>query len=70
MIHFKVKGNGSYRAGANGNSIALDQFHLPKMPVFNGMMTAVVQSSEEAGVMTLTASGKGLRRAQISIQTK
>lgn len=69
LINFKVKGNGFYRAGANGNTVSLEEFHLPHMHVFNGMMTAVVQSTEEAGNITLTATGKGLKKAQIRIQT-
>lgn len=70
LINFKVKGNGFYRAGANGNSVSLELFHKPYMHVFNGMMTAVVQSTEEQGVITLTASGKNLKSGQIRIQTQ
>ena len=70
LIKFDVKGNGSYRAGANGNSISLEQFHLPQMKVFNGMMTAIVQSSDEAGNITLKATSKGLKPAVITITSK
>ncbi len=70
LITFKVKGNGFYRAGANGNSVSLEQFHLPHMHVFNGMMTAVVQSTEQEGTIIVTASGKNLKKGQIRIQTK
>ncbi len=70
LIKFDVKGNGSYRAGANGNSISLEQFHLPQMKVFNGMMTAIVQSSDEAGNITLKATSKGLKPAVINLIAK
>ena len=70
QIKYTVKGAGFYRAGANGNSISMELFHEPKMKVFNGMMTAVVQSNEEAGKITLTASAKGLKSAKIVISTR
>ena len=69
-IRFNVKGAGSYRAGANGNPISLEPFHLPRMKVFNGMMTAIVESKEVAGTITLTAQSKGLKAATITIKSK
>ena len=33
-ISFKVKGAGTYRAGANGNPASLESFQTPKMKVF------------------------------------
>ena len=36
-ISFKVKGAGTYRAGANGNPASLESFQTPKMKVFSGM---------------------------------
>ena len=69
-IKYSVKGEGSYRAGASGNPVSLEPFHLPKMKVFNGMMTAIVQSTDEAGEITLTATAKGLKSAKIVITTK
>lgn len=70
LIKFDVKGKGTYRAGANGNSISLELFHMPQMKVFNGMMTAIVQSSEETGNITLKATAKGLKPAVITVTTK
>lgn len=69
-IRFSVKGAGSYCAGANGNPISLEPFHLPRMKVFNGMMTAIVESKEVAGTITLTAQSKGLKAATITIKSK
>ncbi len=70
LIKYSVKGNGWYRAGANGDPTSLEMFHLPQMKVFNGMMTAIVQSTDEAGEITLTATAKGLKSAKIVITTK
>ena len=69
QIKYSVKGEGWYRAGASGNPISLEPFHEPKMKVFNGMMTAIVQSTEKEGTITLTATAKGLKSAKIVIKT-
>lgn len=68
-ISFKVKGKGSYRAGANGNPASLESFQEPRMKVFNGMMTAIVSSSEEPGEIVLEAYAKGLKKAVLTISS-
>ena len=70
LIKYSVKGKGFYRAGANGNSVSLELFHEPKMQVFNGMMTAIVQTNGEPGDIVLTASGKGLKAGKIIIKAE
>lgn len=69
-ISFKVKGAGTYRAGANGNPASLESFQTPKMKVFSGMMTAIVQSTEKAGKITLEAAAKGLKKGTLVIESK
>ena len=69
-ISYSVKGAGKYRAGANGDPTSLELFHEPRMRVFSGMMTAIVESSEKAGTITLTATAKGLKSASITIKTE
>ena len=69
-INFSVKGAGKYRAAANGDPTNLEQFHLPKMHTFNGMLTAIVQSGETAGEIVLTAKASGVKAGNIRIQTK
>ena len=70
LVEYSVKGAGFYRAGASGNPVSLELFHEPRMKVFNGMMTAIVQSNETAGEITLTAKAKGLKSAKIVIKTE
>ena len=70
QIKYSVKGAGFYRAGANGNSVSMELFHEPKMKVFNGMMTAVVQNNESVGKIVLTATAKGLKSAKIEIMAR
>ena len=69
-ISFKVKGAGTYRAGANGNPASLESFQTPKMKVFSGMMTAIVSSWDKPGKITLEATGKGLAKGVLNIESK
>ncbi len=70
LVRYSVKGEGRYRAGANGDPTSLELFHKPQMKLFNGMMTAIVESSEQPGTITITASAKGLKPATITIRTE
>ena len=70
LIEFSVSGEGHYRAGANGNSVSLELFHEPRMKVFSGMMTAIVESNDTPGTITLTARSKGLKSAKIMIKSE
>ena len=67
QLQFKVKGKGKYRAACNGDATSLEQFHLPTMKLFSGKLVVTLQSVEEAGIMELTVSGKGLKTASLSI---
>ena len=70
QLSFKVKGKGWYRAGANGDPTSLELFHKPTMKAFYGMMTAIIQSEEEAGEITLEATAKGLKKGVLKIVSK
>ena len=70
LIKYAVKGAGTYRAGANGDPTSLELFHVPQMKVFNGMMTAVVQSTDKPGEIILTATGKGLKSGRLVLISK
>ncbi|MFJ1322324.1 DUF4982 domain-containing protein [Capnocytophaga canis] len=70
LVTFKVSGAGTYRAAANGDATSTDQFHLPKMHLFNGKLVAIVQSSEKAGEITFEAKSKGLKTTVIKVKTK
>ncbi|MDE6402575.1 MAG: DUF4982 domain-containing protein, partial [Muribaculaceae bacterium] len=39
LVRFKVTGQGSYRAAANGDATSLDLFHEPQMHLFSGKCT-------------------------------
>ena len=63
LIQFTTKGEGTFRAAANGDAANLDLFHLPKHHAFSGELTAIVE-----GTCTLTATSKGLKKAIVTIQ--
>lgn len=70
LVKFKVGGAGSFRAAASGNPASLDLFHLPQHHLFSGELTALVQSTKQAGKITLTVSAKGVRSATITLHSK
>lgn len=73
LIKFDVKGNGSFRAAANGDATNLELFHLPQHHAFHGQLTAIVQAGSEIAApgkytnVTLTASAKGLKSGSATI---
>ena len=70
LVNFRVKGAGTYRASANGDPTCLDLFHLPRMHVFNGMLTIILQAGEEAGTLELQATAEGVQSGSIRINVK
>lgn len=69
MVNFSVKGNGAYRASANGDPTSLDLFHKPQMPLFNGQLTAIVQAGEGSGDVIFEATAKGLKKGKATLKT-
>lgn len=69
LISFTVSGAGSYRAAANGDPTSLDLFHLPRMHAFNGELTTIVQSKEQAGEIIVEAKAKGLSPGRILLKS-
>ncbi|MDD2951569.1 MAG: beta-galactosidase GalB [Parabacteroides sp.] len=70
QIQFKVRGAGTYRAAANGNSASLELFHLPQMKLFSGQLTAIVQTAEEPGTIYFEASAPGVKGATLELISK
>ena len=70
LINVKVKGAGSFKAIANGDPTCLEPFHKPQMHLFSGQLTVLVQSSEKPGEIVVEVSGKGVRKASLSIYSE
>jgi len=70
LIRFSVEGNATFRASANGDPTCLDSFQEPQMHLFNGQLTAIVQSSNKRGKATFTASTDSLPNSELRINIK
>lgn len=69
-VTFKVTGDGHFRATANGDPTSLRLFHLPAMDLFSGAATAIVQSGDRPGKVTVEVKAKGVKPAKITIPVK
>jgi beta-galactosidase len=67
QIRFKVKGPGIFKAAANGNPVSLESFQASEMKLFNGQLTAIVQSSETPGTIVFEASADGVKPGSITL---
>lgn len=67
-VRFEVKGAGKFRASANGDPTSLRLFHLPVMDLFSGAATAIVQSDDKSGTVTLTVTADGVLPAEITLE--
>lgn len=70
MVQFSVKGAGKFRAAANGDPTSLDLFHLPRMPLFSGAATAIIQTDEQPGIITLEAKASGVKSARLTLKAE
>ncbi|HEY5686745.1 MAG TPA: DUF4982 domain-containing protein [Yeosuana sp.] len=69
QLTFKVKGEGTFRAACNGDATSLELFHLPTMKLFSGKLVVLIKSTEDAGHIELSVSGKGLKKGNISLRS-
>lgn len=70
LLEFSTSGAASYRASANGDPTCLDIFHEPRMHAFGGMLTVIVQAGEVPGLASVTVSGRGLRKATMTLEVR
>ena len=70
LVNIKVTGpGGTFKAIANGDPTCLEPFHQPRMHLFSGQLTALVQSTCTPGEITVEASAKGLRKSRLTLQS-
>ena len=69
-VSFEVSGAGRFRAAANGDAACLVPFQSSTMPAFSGQLTAIVQTSDKPGMITLKASSEGLQSSTLTIKTQ
>jgi beta-galactosidase len=68
-IKFTVEGEGTFHAAGNGNSTDITAFQSNERNCFNGKCLVLIQSTEKAGMITLSASSEGLKSADLEIST-
>ena len=66
-VKFSVKGDGTFRATANGDPTSLRAFEKPVMDLFSGAATAIVQAGDKPGEIVFEASAKGVKGAKLVI---
>ena len=69
-VKVKVSGAGSFKAIANGDPTCLESFQEPQMHLFSGQLTVLVQSGTDEGDITVEVSGKGAKKAVITIRAE
>jgi beta-galactosidase len=69
LIHFTVSGAGKLRAVDNGNAASLESFEADNRKAFSGKCMAIIQSSNEQGMIIIKASGAGLQSATLKINS-
>ncbi len=70
QLQFAVSGAGRFRAVANGDATNLELFHEPRMKAFQGMLVALVETTDKAGDVQLKVSGKGLKSGVIQLKSQ
>ncbi|MCX3265149.1 DUF4982 domain-containing protein [Pedobacter agri] len=70
LVDFKIEGNGFIAGVDNGFQASLEPFKANYRKAFHGLCLAILQSTEKAGSIKLTADAKGLASSSITITTK
>jgi beta-galactosidase len=70
LVRFEIKGAGFIAGVDNGCQSSHEPFKAGYRKAFNGMCLAVIQSNENRGEITLTATSEGLAEASLVIQAK
>ena len=70
QLQFAISGAGRFRAAANGDATSLELFHEPQMKAFQGMLVAVVETTDKAGDVQLKVSSKGLKSGVLRLKSQ
>lgn len=70
LVSFKVIGDASFEATANGDPTCLMPFAQPQMRLFSGACTVIVRAGTTPGAATLRVSAPGVKKAEMPIIIK
>ena len=69
LIEFTIEGEGKLAGTDNGNPIDKTHMKSKLRHAFNGLALAVIQSTGKSGVIRLTATSSGLKKAVLQLQS-
>jgi beta-galactosidase len=69
LIQFAVAGPAVIAGVDNGRQENPQSYHASAVPAFNGRALVIVQSSREAGTITVTATSPGLAAAHVTLRS-
>ncbi len=70
LVNFKIEGLGFIAGVDNGFQASLEPFKADYRKAYHGLCLAIIQATEKAGTIKLTATAEGLKEAIIVISTK
>ncbi|MFI3248759.1 MAG: glycoside hydrolase family 2 TIM barrel-domain containing protein [Rikenellaceae bacterium] len=69
-VQFTLEGEGVILATDNGDATSIEPFQQNDRKAFNGKALAIIRSNCASGTITLKATSKGLKSAEVEITTK
>ncbi len=69
LVHFDVEGNGFIAGVDNGYQASLEPFKANYRKAFNGMCLLIVQATEKAGNIKITATADGLKNGEMTLKS-
>jgi beta-galactosidase len=70
LVKFEISGEGFMAGVDNGLQTSHEPFRADYRKAFNGICLAIIQSTEKAGKIKLTAKAEGLEEASVVIEAK
>ena len=70
LVKFNITGNGFIAGVDNGYQASMESFKKPYRKAWKGKCLAIIQSTEKAGNITLTAVADGLQSSTITVKSK
>ena len=70
LVKFRVEGQGSFEATANGDPTCLMPFQNPEMKLFSGAATVIARSASDPGMLVLHATANGVKPAKCAVKVQ
>ncbi|TNJ46574.1 DUF4982 domain-containing protein [Tamlana fucoidanivorans] len=70
LVNFSIDGEATLAAVGNGDQTSLASFQANERKAFNGLCMLIIKSTENSGIVKITASSEGLQPSTVNITTK